>query len=233
MAYTLFGNHALTFVKLPSSPRDRRPRPQHLPHHPLALLSPEPFHIVVTARILTTPHPDRPITLQTHPSPLDGLHNRSFADINCTTDPTKRIVVWPTGWPQYRWDSEDLRDAWDFVTIPPPGQGSLEVRHEVPRGKIEAAGVVAGERYRVSLTDKCLGTWWFAFARLEELEGVRLSAWQSAEDDERMNKADPEYFEEQAKERREKFGDGPSSMGEDPSALAMVLESGEAGFSIT
>ncbi|MCJ1269981.1 hypothetical protein MMC22_009874 [Lobaria immixta] len=167
----------------------------------LAPSSTEPFYIVLTTRILSSPQPDKPITLQTHPSPFDDLSNRSFHNIVCTTKPNKQIEIFPRGWPQYHWDSEDLRKSWSFVTIPPRDQGFYSIRHEVPRDKIEAAKLQKRERYRVSLTNRCLGTRWWAFAGLEELEGVRLRAWrgQAAEEAEaaevEAEKADPELHE--------------------------------------
>jgi hypothetical protein len=48
------------------------------------------------------------------------------------------------------------------------------------------------------LTDKCLGTYWWAFTSTAELEGFRLPIWRSqAEVDEEAEeeRADPEYHE--------------------------------------
>ncbi|KAI9657560.1 MAG: hypothetical protein M1831_004176 [Alyxoria varia] len=208
----------------------------------LSLTSPSPFYITVTARILDTPHPSQPITLQTHPNPLerDCLFNRSFNNIVCTSDPDKHIELWPLGWPQYHWDPEDLRSAWEYMTIPARDQGSeVTVKHEVPRQKVEAAGVKTGERYKVSLTDKCLGARWWAFAGEGELERVRLRAWRAPEEEEAeaeeergLERDDPELYEEMMRERREKYADGPLSMGEEPDMLAMVVEVGEAEFEV-
>ena len=118
------------------------------------------------------------------PTPLEGLSNRSFNNIACITDLSKKIVIWPVGWLFARGiDTGDLRSHFDFVTSPPKEQGVYSVCHEVPRNKIEAAGLQVGERYSVSLTDKCLGTRWWTFASLEELEGVRLVAWRTQADD--------------------------------------------------
>jgi hypothetical protein len=120
---------------------------------------------------------------------------------------------------------EDLRSSWSFVTIPPQDQGSYTVKHEVPRDKINAANLKPGEKYRVALTDKCLGTRWWAFVSLEELDGVRLGTWRSREEEE-ARKCDSWLEAQMEKERREKFGDGPVSMGEQPEMLAMVPEVG-------
>lgn len=83
----------------------------------------------------------------------------------------------------------------------------------------------------MSLTNLCLGTRWWGFAGLEELEGVRLRAWrgQAAEEAE---KANPELHEEMEREREEKYGDRPVTMGEEPAMLAMVVEGGEVEFEV-
>ncbi|MCJ1334517.1 hypothetical protein MMC10_011229, partial [Thelotrema lepadinum] len=189
------------------------------------------FYVIVSARILATPEPSRPVTLQTHPSPLADLSNRSFHNITCIANPAKHIEIFPRGWPQYHWDMEDLRSAWSFVTIPPLSQGSYVVSHEVPRSKIVAADLRKGEHYRVRLTDKCLGTPWWAFKSLNELDGVRLSTWRD-EFDKETEESDPDWAEDRRQEIYEKFGDRPSCMGEEPGMLAMVVEESDAEFEI-
>ena len=87
----------------------------------------------------------------------------------------------------------------------------------------------------MALTDKCLGTRWWAFAGLEDLEGLRLRAWhQQAEEaaETEMEKADPDLYEEMEKERKEKYGDGPVTMGEDPVMLVMVPENNDVTFDV-
>lgn len=58
------------------------------------------------------------------------------------------------------------------------GRSSKEfvIEHEVPKDLISAAGVKKGERYRVSFTNKCLGTRWWMFGDLqdERLKDVRF-----------------------------------------------------------
>ena len=154
--------------------------------------------------------------------------------------PNKHIEIFPRGWPQYHWDSEDLRSAWAFVTIPPQNQGYYSVQHEIPRDKLEAADLKKGERYRVTLTNKCLGTRWWTYAGLEDLEGVRFRAWRAPAEEEEAEaeaeaaRADLELNEETEMERepREQHGDGPVTMGEDPTMLAMVVENGDVEFEI-
>ena len=79
----------------------------------------------MNGRILTTPRPNSSITLATHLNALGGLGNRSFNNIVCVSPETagqKRIEIWPRGWPQYKWDPDDVRDGWDFVTVPANGK---------------------------------------------------------------------------------------------------------------
>lgn len=87
----------------------------------------------------------------------------------------------------------------------------------------------------MALTNKCLGTRWWAFASLEELEGIRLQAWRGQAEEEaeaEAERADPELNEEMEKERKEKYGDVPVTMGEDPAMLAMIVEGGEVEFEV-
>ena len=124
------------------------------------------------------------------------------------------------------------------MTIPPQNQGSYSVRHEIPRHKLEAANLQKGERYRVTLTNQCLGTRWWTYAGLEDLEGVRLRAWRTPAEEEEAKvdaeamRADPELYEEMERERQEKHGDEPVTMGEDPTMLAMVVEVGDVEFEV-
>jgi hypothetical protein len=191
----------------------------------LSTSSDEPFYIVVTAKIIKTPKSDRPITLRVHLSPLHHLALRAFDNIVCTTNESKKIEIWPIYRQNFVWDREDIREnAYDseFITIPPSGQGTYTIRHEVPRSKIEATGIKAGERYRVHINDRCLGTRWWTFASLEELEGVRLRDWHEEPD---------ETNKEIVKKLLETYGDRPTSIGEKPDLLAMVPE-GDVEFEI-
>lgn len=203
----------------------------------LSTSSEEAFHVVVTARVLSSPHPERPITLWTHLSPLDAFNTRAFENIKCTTNEAEPIEIWPRGWPQYHWDPEDLpMKTRDFVTVPPRDQGTFSVRHRVPLDAIRSAKVKAGERYRVKMTDLCLGTRWWTFGALEDLDGVRLRTWRSRASveaeagEERM--LDPESREEIEQERRDKYDERPTTSGENPDMLAMVPEVGEVEFEV-
>jgi hypothetical protein len=203
----------------------------------LSASSEEPFYVVITARILTSPDPQRTVTLWTHLSPLKSLHTTAFNNIVCTDDSAKRIEIWPRSYPQYRFDGDDLPDHGDFITIPPKGQPGISIRHKVPREAIRNANLKVGERYRVNLTDKCLGTrWWFFDAREDFPGGARLCSWKSkATQDaeaEEENDLDGDIQDELEDERREKYGNRPVKMSEEPGLLALVPEGGEVEFEV-
>lgn len=129
-----------------------------------------------------------------------------------------------------------MRNLGHFVTIPPRDRGTFSVRHRVPPDAIRGAKVEKGERYRVKITDLCLGTRWWTFGALEDLEGVRLRTWRSRASEEaeveEERTLDSELREEIEQERRDKYGDRPNSIGENPDMLAMVREVGEVEFEI-
>lgn len=106
------------------------------------------------------------------------------------------------------------------MTIPPQGQGELVIRHQISWEKIREADVRNGERYKVFLTNKCLGTRWCGFGSLEEqFKGVKLRTWRAD-----GNEGD-ENSEEKGRELREN-----AMGGERPEDLALVIESGHAEF---
>ena len=178
-------------------------------------LSSSPFYLIVTARILSTPRPQSPITLATHLNALGSLSNRSFSNIVCIfpeTENQKRIEIWPRGWPQYIWDTDNLRNSWDFVTV--PVNGKLEIRHQVDVAKIEEAHLEPGERYQASLTSQCLGTRWWAFGSLDDFDGVRFRQWNKGEESESIDDG------------------GRYLMGEVPDDLAFVIEGETVEFEI-
>ncbi|KAK5116329.1 hypothetical protein LTR85_009301 [Meristemomyces frigidus] len=202
----------------------------------LSVSSEEPFYVVITARILSSPQPERPITLWTHLSPLDGLSTRAFENIKRTTNEDKRIEIFPHGWPQYHWDHEDIPRHGSFVTVPPRNQGSVSVNHRVPPDAIRDANVAKGERYRVQMTDLCLGTKWWTFGAREDLDGMRLRMWQpqALEEAEMAEETtlDVDLRAELEQERRAKYGDRPTIKGENPVMLAMVPEVAMAEFEV-
>jgi hypothetical protein len=165
---------------------------------------------------------------------VEALINRSFENINCTTKPGKQINNYPTMIRHYLWDPEDLQDTWMWITIPPRGQ-VWTIKLEVPRNLIEAADVEKGEKYVVKIGHRCLGTRWWTYGTLEELDGVRLRQWyqkSEKEEEERLNPSLKRARDRDAQEIIDKFGDGPTSIGEEPRMLAMVRENDGAEFEI-
>ncbi len=100
-----------------------------------------------------------------------------------------------------------------------PVGGKLEIRHEVDRERITEAGLDARERYRVSLTDKCLGARWWDFGGLGNFEGVRFKQRREGQIREEGNKQGED-------------GQGKYVRGEMPDDLALVIEKGDAEFEI-
>lgn len=162
---------------------------------------------------------------------------QSFENIKCISPPSsaeegKSIEIWPRGWPNFNTGVRDLREKYDFVTVPttlPSDElakrkqdvSSLEIKHEVPRDKIIAAQIKKGEKYRISLTDKGLGTYWWMFGTLEDVEGMKLKPWGKTE-------SEGEDSEELEKEDKS----GMWVAGEEPGKLALVVEKGEVEFEI-
>ncbi len=116
------------------------------------------------------------------------------------------------------------------MTIPAQGKGELVIQHELPWEKIRDAHVEKGERYRVSLSDKCLGTRWWGFGSLdEEFKGFRLGTWREDGEDGRGEERE-DGSEEEGEDGREE--EGESAMGERPEDLALVVEKGDVTFEI-
>ncbi|MCJ1398671.1 hypothetical protein MMC11_001872 [Xylographa trunciseda] len=192
--------------------------------------SPSPFFVTVSARILTSPHPASPITLCTHLNPLSGLHNRCFGNIVCVSpsaQTSKHIEIWPGYWARHVWNPRNLRDALPFITLRP--HEPYEVKFEVRPEKIAAANPVVGEKYRVELTDKGMGTKWWAFGAWEDDPGMRYRTWKEGGDEggENEEEEDEEEGDEDGEDEKGRY-----TMGEDPQDLALVAEKGEAIFEI-
>ncbi|MCJ1287406.1 hypothetical protein MMC26_006755 [Xylographa opegraphella] len=187
--------------------------------------SPSPFFVTVRARILTSPHPAFPITLCTHLTPLSDLDNRCFGNILCVSpsaETSKYIEVWPHGWPHYIWNPLNLRRNLPFITLRP--NEPYEVKFEIKPEKIAAANPVVGEKYRVTITDKGLGTRWWAFGTWEDDPEMKYRRWREAEE--------PEEEDGEGRDEDVEMAKGEYTIGEDPKDLALVLEKGEATFDI-
>ncbi|MCJ1381855.1 hypothetical protein MMC17_004967 [Xylographa soralifera] len=187
--------------------------------------SPCPFFVTVSARILTSPHPASPITLCTLLNPLGNLHNRCFGNImrvSPSTEPPKRIEIWPSYWSHHHWNPADLRDNLPFVTLRP--DELYEVKFEIEPERTAAADLVVGEKYRVRLTDMGLGTKWWAFGALEDDLEIRYMEWDYEEI--------AEGEEGEGRDGDREFKKRRYTRGEDPESLALVVEKGEAIFEI-
>jgi len=197
----------------------------------LDLSSAEPFHVVVQARILSTPHPEQGIAMTTFLNPLDpdALCNRSFENIKCLTTDGKLIKNFPISWLQWLWDTEDLRSSCTWISIP-PRDDVFTIKHELPRELIDTANPQKGEKYVVKIGDRCLGTRWWNYGSLEDLEGVRLRLWYDVAAREEEERAQPSLTGLRAREYEEvieRLGDGRTSIGENPKMLALVRENEE------
>lgn len=95
-----------------------------------------------------------------------------------------------------------------------PSDGHVEIKHQVDPAKIADAGLKPGERYQASLTNKCLGTRWWAFGSLEELDGRRFHQWREGA---------PTEGEDE---------NGRFLLGERPDDLALVIEKGTTEFEV-
>ncbi|KAI9856596.1 MAG: hypothetical protein M1813_008856 [Trichoglossum hirsutum] len=198
----------------------------------LSSTSQVPFSVVLTARILQTPHPTSAITLSTHLNPFQELPSRSYTDITLVSsseETDKTIEIALRSWPHYIHEPHDLRKHWSFITIP-PAPDSLTISHEVPLDKILDARVQPGEKYRISLTDKALGTRWWAFGAVED--DARLGAWEDEEEDNGdREEAEVGGGEEGGLRRRERRDEaGKYVIGERPEDLELIVERGEVEF---
>ena len=99
----------------------------------------------------------------------------------------KQIDIQPRfPWPHYVFESDNIADYWEFITIPSIESGTaVTVRHTVPQEKILEAKLQKGEKYRIELSNKCLGTIWWMFGPDPRggKEGVKLKSWIDPEDD--------------------------------------------------
>ncbi|KAF2734897.1 hypothetical protein EJ04DRAFT_576591 [Polyplosphaeria fusca] len=185
------------------------------------------LRLVITAHILSTPRPALPITLMAYLNPFEGLPNRSIGNIRCTSPETSReklIEIYPRGWPNYNTGERDLRKKWSYVTILP--NEPLVIEHEIRRDTINEANLEQGENYQVQLTNKALGTRWWSYGTLEDLEGLEFRAWRSEDEgpsDESW--ADPEN-------PGEELPRAAICRGENPQDLALVIEGGTTEIAI-
>lgn len=87
---------------------------------------------------------------------------------------------------------------------------------------MQGADVKNGERYKVFLTNKCLGTRWWGFGSLDEqFKGVKLRTW----------RANGNEGDEESEGQDGELGESAEG-GERPEDLALVVENDFAEFEI-
>ncbi len=144
----------------------------------------DPFYLIVRARQLSSPRPSEPITTLCLRNPLDN-HPESFFglyDFSCLTNSSKKLVDDRafTVRPHFRDDfPPNLRDDDNLIfrTIPPVGQGEIEVKHFVSRERMrEKARAQPGEKYRVRLHMPYYARmFWWVYGDLEtDLKGKKF-----------------------------------------------------------
>lgn len=194
------------------------------------LSSDEPFYLTVTARILKSPIPDVAITLRAYLNAFEPIPNRSIGNIVCIFPPPakdlgKHIEIWPRGWPNYNTGEKDMRKKFRHITIH-PGSDHV-VRHEISRSKIASCNPERGEKYRVQLTDKALGSRFWCWGDLQDpsMERVKYGAGPFTRED----------FEGEGREDWSSLEYGEESVwfkGEIAEQLALVVEKGDAEFEV-
>ena len=112
-----------------------------------------------------------------------------------------------------------------------PADSALVVKHQIDPEKIAEARLEVGEKYQASFTNKCLGTRWWAYGSLEELEGVRFGQWRKEERNEESEREEQEGEGEETEAKESEY-DGKLLMGEIPDDLALVIQDGTAEFEI-
>lgn len=192
--------------------------------------SDQPLHLTISARILKTPWPGKPITFSAHLNPFGSLHHYCFTNIICTTNnKSKKIVLWPNY--NIRRGGiliKNIRNCSHFITVK-PGE-TWEERHEVPRDKILAAGLEKGEKYTVKITDVGLGTDWWTYGTLDDFEGVKFMKWfPTQEEAERFTQLLTAMGQTEEEEEEEK---GPWLMSEEPDKFSLVIEKRDAEIEI-
>jgi hypothetical protein len=196
----------------------------------LDLSTENPFYLTITARIIKTPRSGIPISFSAYLNPFESIPNRSIKNIIRVFPPTEQgdkgkfIETWPRGWPNYNTGERDLKKKFDFITIYDK-HDPLVIKHEVSRNKIERAGLQKGEKYKVALTDKALGTRWWTFGALGDYRGVEFREW-CPESPENQYESSDECLDKDPKET------APFTIGEDPAQFALIVEKGEAEFEI-
>ena len=142
----------------------------------------DPFYIIAGASLAYSAKPKSPLTIMCCRCLLDETLSHYYwglGDFTCTTDPSKRLVdTHGSLRPQNRdeWGA-DLREEVIFRTIPPVGQGSFEIKHQITREAMkENTNVKPGEKYTIALKEpRSARMWWWVFGDLQgNLKGKKF-----------------------------------------------------------
>ena len=173
--------------------------------------APPPFYVDVHASVAWSARPARPVTLASWRTPLQpgapaGAAPASspvwlesaLTAFRSAADDRRRVAPRALGLIACRRGGgvpRDLRESWDFVTVP-PAPAAVTVRHVVPRAGLrydvvgEPAAVMVprvGERFRVGPSEASLATWWWRWGDLAgDLRDKRFQSdhwWDGREDD--------------------------------------------------
>jgi len=195
-----------------------------LPSEPSNSESDEPVYIQIHASVKYSTHPDRPVTLSTWRTSLerdiDGDSSRSRVWINSaltefrsTSNPARG------GGPpaldhilhRRRGFDRDLRESWDFLTVPSQESGEeVVVQHALPLEELEfwqrredgyktPTKPEKGEKFRIAPSQGSLGTFWWRWGDLEgDLKGKKFKNdnWYDGEKDEASDEGE-EWVESQ------------------------------------
>ncbi|KAI9718442.1 MAG: hypothetical protein M1812_004163 [Candelaria pacifica] len=169
-------------------------------HQPRIYLSSLPSDPVLSLTVHTWHTGSQPITLCTAGSVLDnghharhdGIFRGAFPPLTSTSDPTRKIQLHFSGFPNYGSQpdaSPNLleRDYLRFETVPSNGEGELAVTHEISLERLfrysglTKEAVKVGEQFTVRLNPKRLGStegWWTWGSLNRELSGKKVARWE-------------------------------------------------------
>lgn len=109
-----------------------------------------------------------------------------------------------------------------MITV--PANNTFSKKLELYRGSIEAAAVQPGEQYRVNFTYPRMGTLFWTYGTLDDLEGIRLRSWRPPEHDHKQHQSDTDSDVDAAIKQRV-YRNAPTTIGEPREDFCFVTES--------
>ncbi|PVI04791.1 hypothetical protein DM02DRAFT_624584 [Periconia macrospinosa] len=204
-----------------------RRRNQYQHQHLVANTRPlqkRPLYLVVAGRIVKSPEPEAAITLEAYHNAFQPLPNRSISNTVCilpqaTVDQGKHIHTQAIGWPNFGAGDKDRRQIFNYITIR-PGEDYV-VRHEICKSRIGACSPIRGEKCKVSLNDNALGTLFWCWGDLKDMEDKKFGDGPFTR----------RFFEENGHEWNEDYGREDLWLkGEDHTKLALVIKKGKQSW---